>query len=71
MTIGQYDAEEVLTITVEQAGKRLGIGRSGAYAAAARGQLPTIQFGRRLVVPLAALNKLLECGSNRGDGVEK
>ena len=55
--------QEVHTISVEEAGKRLGIGRSGAYGAAARGQIPTIKLGRRLVVPLAALQMLLETGS--------
>jgi excisionase family DNA binding protein len=48
-----------LTVTVEQAAKMLGIGRSSAYEAAKSGQLPTIRIGRRLVVPRAGLEKLL------------
>jgi len=48
-----------VTISVPEAGKMLGIGRNGAYDAARRGELPTLKFGKRLVVPLAALEKML------------
>lgn len=48
-----------LTITVEEAGRRLGISRSLAYAAARAGTLPTIRFGRRLLVPMCQLDALL------------
>jgi excisionase family DNA binding protein len=47
------------TISVEQAGKLLGLSRSSAYRAAARGQLPTIVFGRRRLVPTARLLEML------------
>jgi excisionase family DNA binding protein len=40
-------------LTVQQAGRLFGLGRSAAYDAAARGELPTIRFGRRLLVPTA------------------
>jgi hypothetical protein len=35
-------------------------GRSAAYEAARTGQLPTIKIGRRLLVPIVALDRLLE-----------
>ena len=47
------------TITVEQAGQVLGLSRSAAYRAAARGELPTVRFGGRLRVPTARLRQLL------------
>jgi excisionase family DNA binding protein len=47
------------TISVEEAGKLLGLSRSSAYRAAARGQLPTLVFGRRLLVPTARLLQML------------
>ena len=47
------------TISVEQAGKLLGLSRSSAYRAAARGQLPTIVFGRRRLVPTTRLLEML------------
>ncbi len=42
------------TITVEEAAELLGIGRSAAYEAARRGQLPTRRLGRRIFVPVPA-----------------
>jgi excisionase family DNA binding protein len=53
-------SESVLTISVPTAGQRLGIGRNAAYAAAERGDIPTIRIGRLLKVPLKALEKMLE-----------
>jgi len=52
--------KEKQTITVEEAAKVLGIGRGLAYEMARTGRLPTIRFGRRLVVPLRAVERLLE-----------
>jgi excisionase family DNA binding protein len=37
----------------------LGLGRSAVYEAAGRGELPVLRFGKRMVVPTAALRKLL------------
>ncbi len=48
-----------LTFTVEEVAKMLGIGRNSAYEAVARGEIPTIRVGKRLLVPKAALEKLL------------
>ena len=47
------------TYTVEEAGKILGLSRNTAYARATDGTLQTIRFGRRLLVPKAALDRLL------------
>jgi excisionase family DNA binding protein len=47
------------TVTIEQAGRMLGISRRSAYRAAARGDLPTLRVGRRLIVPTARLLHLL------------
>jgi excisionase family DNA binding protein len=51
---------ERLAVTVVEAAKLLGIGRALAYQAAANGDLPTIRVGRRILVPLARLNHMLE-----------
>lgn len=48
-----------LTVSVEEASRLLGIGRRTAYEAAARGELPTLRIGRRLLVPKAALARIL------------
>lgn len=47
------------TVTVEQAGRILGIGRSSAFEACRRGEIPTLRIGKRLLVPIAALEKML------------
>ena len=47
------------TVTVPEAGQVLGIGRSAAYEAARRKEIPTLRIGHRLVVPMVALQKLL------------
>lgn len=51
--------DERLTCTVEQAAHLLGVGRNSAYLAAQTGQIPTIRIGRRLLVPRAALERML------------
>ena len=51
------------TLSIPEAGKALGIGRSAAYEAARTGQLPTIRIGKRLLVPIVALERLLEQAS--------
>ena len=47
------------TISVPEAGEILGIGRTAAYEAARNGQIPVIRIGKRLLVPMIALEKLL------------
>lgn len=38
----------------------LGISKNSTYAAAAAGQIPTLRLGKRLVVPTAALRRMLQ-----------
>jgi Helix-turn-helix domain len=58
------DSEQPLTMTVPEAGKRyFGLSRASAYDAAARGDLPTIRIGRRLRVPVRALERMLDRAS--------
>jgi excisionase family DNA binding protein len=52
--------EKKLTITVEEAGRLLGISRGLAYQMAREGKIPAIRFGKRLVVPKWAINHLLQ-----------
>jgi hypothetical protein len=47
------------TVSVSDAAILLGISRSAAYRAAKAGQIPTITFGRRLVVPTCRLLEML------------
>jgi hypothetical protein len=50
-----------LTLSVPEAGKRyFDLSRNAAYAAAARGEIPTIKIGRLLRVPVRACEEMLE-----------
>jgi len=51
--------ETRLTVTVEEAAKILGIGRALAYEAVRTGQIKSVRIGRRILVPLAPLQKML------------
>ena len=62
----EVSAEERLTYTLTEAARRLGISRALAYEAANRGELPVCRIGRRLLVPRAALARLLEDGPPGG-----
>jgi excisionase family DNA binding protein len=57
--------EKSQTFTVEEAATAIGIGRNLAYEGVKAGTIPSIRVGRRLVVPKAALARLLE---NPGGG---
>jgi excisionase family DNA binding protein len=50
---------ERLVWSVEEAGRLLGISRAHAYELVARGELPHLRLGRRLVVPKQAIEGLL------------
>jgi excisionase family DNA binding protein len=49
-----------ITLTVEEAGTRLGISRTLAYELVRRGEIPSIRLGRRVLVPIRALERLVE-----------
>jgi len=51
---------ECQTLKIDDAAKVFGISRNTAYHAARSGQLPTVKIGKRLLVPRAALQHMLE-----------
>jgi len=56
------------TMTVEEAGRRLGVGRNNAYEAVKSGTIPALRIGKRWVVPVAAFERMLaEAGQERAD----
>jgi Helix-turn-helix domain len=60
------DREELTLSVPEAASRYFGLGKNAAYAAAARGDLPTIRIGRVLRVPVRALEAMLnEAGQHR------
>lgn len=64
------DKPQRRTFTIEEAAGVLGIGRTSAYEAVRRGEIPVIHLGRRLLVPRVALERLLggvDLPANRAD----
>ncbi|MET4721669.1 hypothetical protein ABIF63_005775 [Bradyrhizobium japonicum] len=55
------------TLSVPEAGaKYFGLSRNGSYAAAGRGEIPTIKLGKKLLrVPVQALEDMLSAASKR------
>ena len=50
---------DCVTVTVEQAARILGISRTSAYECVRTGDLPSLRFGRRIVIPAVALATLI------------
>jgi excisionase family DNA binding protein len=57
--MGVPKSKQPETYSVPDAGRRLGLGRNASYEAARRGELPVLRFGRRLVVPRTAFERML------------
>ncbi len=58
--------EKQYILTIPAAGRKFfGIGKSASYEAARRGQIPTIRIGRRLFVPIAAVENMLADTANK------
>jgi excisionase family DNA binding protein len=55
------------TVSVEEAARTLGIGRSLAYELARTGELPALRLGNRLVVPVERLERLLAGDEHQRD----
>jgi hypothetical protein len=51
---------KVFATTVPKAGALLGLGRYASYEAAKKGELPVVRAGKRFIVPIRALEKMLE-----------
>lgn len=54
--------------TVSQAAIVLGLPLNGVYAAIARGQIPCIRIGRRVLVPKAQLEAMISGDTNHFPG---
>jgi len=59
--------EDQLTVTIPEAGRMLGCGRTLAYRLSKNGKLPIIALGRKRLVSLPALRQMLQdVGSSEG-----
>ena len=60
-TLMEGDMMPLKTLSVPEAGELyFGLSRKSSYNAAARGEIPTIRIGRKLRVPVIALERMLE-----------
>jgi len=62
MTETDAKGDNRLVYEVPEAGEMLGLNRNAAYAAAKRGDIPTIRIGKLIRVPKLAFNQMLERG---------
>ena len=58
---------EPAVLTVRETARYLKLNRNSVYEGIRRGQVPAIRVGRRLLVPKAALDRLLEEGPEKRD----
>ena len=58
-----------LAVSVEEAARRLSISRSLAWELVWGGRLPTVRLGRRRLVPVKALERLMAEGG-QGEGTK-
>jgi excisionase family DNA binding protein len=54
LPLGLDDIEARLTLSVDEAASLLGLGRTAAYEAARRGEIPSRRLGRRVIIPVPA-----------------
>ncbi len=47
-------------LTVDETAQLLGLSRSSAYQGVMRGEIPSFKVGKRILVPRAALERLLQ-----------
>jgi excisionase family DNA binding protein len=60
MTTKPTTMPERRVVTLDEAAVLLRISRGSAYQAAKTKEIPTIRIGRRLLVPVAALERMLD-----------
>jgi excisionase family DNA binding protein len=58
--VNEAARDERLTVTVPEASRMLGIARGTGYRMCRLGTIPTLRFGKRLVVPRRAVERMLD-----------
>lgn len=60
-------SQEKEIYTVEEVARRLRIGRGSAFNAVKSGEIPSIRIGRRILIPKAAIDAMLEKPSTQAE----
>ena len=61
---------EKLTLSVEEAGKLLGVSRQVAYQLSRRSDFPTLHIGRRVLVPKKQLEEWMDRNCENGTMIQ-
>jgi len=57
---------ERLTYSIKETAQVLGLSRNSVYQGCLRGEIPSIRIGKRILIPKAALLKILEMRKTDG-----
>ena len=57
--------QERVTLSIDEAAEMLGISRAHAYDLVRRGVLPRLRLGRRVVIPVKALEEFIDAATDR------
>ena len=61
----QLKHPDSVTLSIDEAAAMLGINRATAYKGARNGQLPAIRVGKKYLIPVAAIHKMLGIGDEK------
>lgn len=56
------------TVTVQEMAELLGISRNHAFRCVQRGEIPSVRIGRRVLIPAAFLERLLDLDDREATG---
>ena len=60
-------SSEKIILSVTETAYLLGLSRNATYQGVQSGAIPSIRVGKRILVPKAALERMLECGGTHAD----
>jgi excisionase family DNA binding protein len=63
--------DDTLCVSVEEAARMLGIGRSLCWQEVRRGTIPSYRIGARVLVPLAELRRLVQARTQAAGAKEE
>jgi excisionase family DNA binding protein len=61
--VKQNAMPEPRVVSIDETARILRISRGAAYQAVRRKEIPTLRIGKRLLVPLAAIERMLDVGA--------
>jgi excisionase family DNA binding protein len=62
-------SSEKIILSVTETANLLGLSRNATYQGVQSGAIPSIRVGKRILVPKAALDRMLECRGKHADHI--